>query len=206
MRRHEINDVQWSRVAPLLSGKSTDCGVTGKDNRLFFNAVVWLMRTGVPWADLPERFGKANTVSKRFRRMAKKGVWERAFQALQNPELDWVMLDRPYKVTQTPFVCPFSVIKTGMNTDEVSSALPGRHISSGFGLLVGGVQLCIDGPGFAVANDLPVQQRDGQHFFGGGRQQQLVSGQYLSTGDTSQLKANASAGAQLFKQAVAYAF
>ena len=93
MRRHEINDVQWARVAPLLSGKSTDCGVTGKDNRLFFNAVVWLMRTGVPWADLPERFGKANTVSRRFRRMAKKGVWERAFQALQDPELDWVMLD-----------------------------------------------------------------------------------------------------------------
>ena len=51
------------------------------------------MRTGCPCADLPERFGKANTMCKRFRRMATKRVWERAFQALQAPELDWVMLD-----------------------------------------------------------------------------------------------------------------
>lgn len=93
MRRHEITDAQWAAVGPLLSGKATDCGVTAKDNRLFFNAVVWLMRTGVPWADLPERFGKPNTVSTRFRRLAKKGVWERIFQALQAPELEWVMLD-----------------------------------------------------------------------------------------------------------------
>ena len=93
MRRHAISDAQWLAVSPLLSGKATDCGVTGKDNRLFFNAVVWIMRTGCPWADLPERFGKFNTVCKRFRRMATKGVWERAFQALQAPELDWVMLD-----------------------------------------------------------------------------------------------------------------
>ncbi len=93
MRRHELNDAQWLVVHPLLSGKATDCGVTGKDNRLFFTAVVWIMRTGCPWADLPERFGKSNTVCKRFRRMATKGVWERVFQALQAPELDWVMLD-----------------------------------------------------------------------------------------------------------------
>ena len=44
-----------------------------KDNHLFFNAVVWLMRTGVPWADLPERFGKPNSVCRRFRRLAQKG-------------------------------------------------------------------------------------------------------------------------------------
>ena len=57
MLRHKITDRQWTVVAPLLSGKATDCGVMAKDNRLFFNAVVWLMRTGVPWADciVPER-------------------------------------------------------------------------------------------------------------------------------------------------------
>jgi len=43
-------------VAPLLSGKVTDYGVTARNNRLFFNAVVWLLRTGAAWADLPERF------------------------------------------------------------------------------------------------------------------------------------------------------
>ena len=55
----------------LLPGKATDCGVTAKDNRLFFNAIVWIMRTGCPWADLPERFGKTNSVWRRFRRLAR---------------------------------------------------------------------------------------------------------------------------------------
>jgi transposase len=93
MHRHEITDRQWALVAPLLSGKVTDCGVTAVDNRLFFNAVVWLLRTGAAWADLPERFGKANSVRRRFRRLAQKGVWEAVFEALKAPELDWVMLD-----------------------------------------------------------------------------------------------------------------
>jgi transposase len=93
MRRHEITDRQWTVIAPLLSGKTTDCGVTANDNRLFFNAVVWLMRTGVPWADLPERFGKSNSVCRRFRRLAQKGVWGALFEALKAPELDWVMFD-----------------------------------------------------------------------------------------------------------------
>lgn len=93
MRRHEITDRQWETIAPLLPGKMTDCGVTAKDNRLFVNAVVWLMRTGCPWADLPERFGKANSVRKRFRRLAQKGVWKKIFDAVQEPDWDWVMLD-----------------------------------------------------------------------------------------------------------------
>ena len=93
MRRHEITDRQWAVVAPHLSGKVTDCGVTAQDNRLFFNAVVWLMRTGVPRADLPARFGKYNSVCRRFRRLAQKGVWEALFEALKAPDLDWVLLD-----------------------------------------------------------------------------------------------------------------
>ena len=93
MRRHEITDRQWEAIAPLLPGKITDCGVTARDNRLFINALVWLMRIGCPWADLPERFGKSNSVRKRFRRLAQKGVWKNAFDALQEPDLDWVMLD-----------------------------------------------------------------------------------------------------------------
>ena len=93
MHRHEITDRQWALVAPLLPGKSTDCGVTARDNRLFFNAVVWLLRTGAAWADLPERFGKPNSICRRFRRLAQKKVWEAVFEALKAPELDWVMLD-----------------------------------------------------------------------------------------------------------------
>ena len=115
MRRHEITDRQWEAIAPLLPGKATDCGVTAKDNRLFVNALVWLMRTGTPWADLPARFGKPNSVGQRFRRLAKRGVWEKVFAALQEPDLDWVMLDSTVmrahqhaagqkKVTPTPSV------------------------------------------------------------------------------------------------------
>ncbi|AWM32947.1 hypothetical protein DDQ68_09245 [Hymenobacter nivis] len=51
------------------------------------------MRTGCPWADLPERFGKSNSVYRHFRRLAQKGVWERAFLALQASKLGWVMLN-----------------------------------------------------------------------------------------------------------------
>ena len=93
MRRHEISDATWVLVAPHLSGKAEDGGATAVDNRLFFNAVVWIMRTGCPWADLSERFGKSNTACKRFRRLAQKGLWDRLFAAVQAPELDWVMLD-----------------------------------------------------------------------------------------------------------------
>ncbi len=70
MHRHEITDRQWALVAPLLSGNVTNCGVTARDNRLFFNAVVWLLRTGAAWADLPERFSKLNSSCRRFRRLA----------------------------------------------------------------------------------------------------------------------------------------
>jgi len=93
MRRHEVSDATWVLVAPHLSGKVSDCGVTAKDNRLFFNAVLWIARTGCPWADLPERFGKTNSVCRRFRRLAQKGVWQRLFEAVQAPDLAWVMLD-----------------------------------------------------------------------------------------------------------------
>ena len=93
MRRHEIADDQWNRIKDLLPGKDGDPGVTAQDNRLFLNAVLWIGRTGAPWPDLPERFGKYNSVWRRFDRWAKKGVWERVFRALQDPDLEWLLLD-----------------------------------------------------------------------------------------------------------------
>jgi transposase len=93
MRRHEIAEEQWERIRHLLPGKDGDPGVTAQDNRLFLNAVLWIGRTGAPWPDLPERFGKYNSVWRRFDRWAKKGVWERVFRALQDPDLEWLLLD-----------------------------------------------------------------------------------------------------------------
>lgn len=95
MRRYEITDQQWHRIALLLPGKASDVGRTATDNRLFINAVLWIARSGAPWRDLPERFGPWNSAYRRFRRWAKTGVWQKVFQQLQEPDLDWLMIDSP---------------------------------------------------------------------------------------------------------------
>jgi transposase len=81
-RRHELTDKQWDKIKDLLPGKATDPGRTAADNRLFVDAVLYVLKTGVPWADLPERFGKHNTIWKRYDRWAASGVWQRVGQAL----------------------------------------------------------------------------------------------------------------------------
>lgn len=93
MRRFELTDEQWLKVENLLPGRKSDPGQTAKDNRLFLDAVLWIARTGAPWRDLPERFGLWNSVFQRFNRWATKGVWQRVFDALQDPDLEWLMLD-----------------------------------------------------------------------------------------------------------------
>jgi putative transposase len=92
-RRYELTDQQYKRIEPLLSGKPGDPGRNAEDNRRFINAVYWIARTGAPWADLPERFGKYDTVYQRFNRWAKKGRWKAIFEVLQEPDLEWVMID-----------------------------------------------------------------------------------------------------------------
>jgi transposase len=93
MRRHEITDEQWARIKDYLPGKEGDPGVTAKDNRLFINAVLWIAKTGVPWRDLPERFGNWNSVWKRFDRWSRKGIWSGIMAALQDPDLDCLIVD-----------------------------------------------------------------------------------------------------------------
>ena len=93
MRRHEIPDDRWGRIKDLLPGQPGDPGVTAKDNRLFINAVLWIAKTGAPWRDLPERFGPWGSVWKRFDRWARKGVWKQVFETLQDPDLEWMIID-----------------------------------------------------------------------------------------------------------------
>lgn len=93
MRRYEISDQQWLKIASLLPGKVGGVGRSATDNRLFINAVLWIARSGAPWRDLPERFGPWNSVYRRFRRWAKASVWQTVFEALQEPDLDWLMID-----------------------------------------------------------------------------------------------------------------
>ena len=76
-RRHELTDAQWERIKDLLPGKASDSGRTAADNRSFVNAVLYVLRTGIPCEDLPQRFGKPNTVWKRYDRWCAAGVWQR---------------------------------------------------------------------------------------------------------------------------------
>lgn len=94
MIRRELTDAQWRRIEHLVSGKEGDRGRSGEDNRLFVDAVLWIARAGAPWRDLPREFGNWNSVFQRFRRWAKKGVWERVFNALiENPDFEYLIID-----------------------------------------------------------------------------------------------------------------
>lgn len=92
-RRHELTDAQWSQIKNLLPGKQGDPGRSAADNRLFVDAVLYVLKTGIPWEDLPARYGKSNTVWKRFDRWCAAGVWERIARVLGEPDLEEVQLD-----------------------------------------------------------------------------------------------------------------
>jgi transposase len=89
-----LSEAQWERIAPLLPGRAGTPGRSGANNRLFIEAVLWTVRTGAPWRDLPEDFGKWGSVWKRFRRWALKGVFERIFAALSgDPDFEYALID-----------------------------------------------------------------------------------------------------------------
>jgi transposase len=92
--RFVIGDVVWEQIEPLTLGKASDRGTTGRDNRLFLEAVLWRVRAGLPWRDLPSEFGKWNSVFQRFRRWVKAGVFERIFATLSGePDFEYALID-----------------------------------------------------------------------------------------------------------------
>jgi transposase len=94
MRRYALCDDQWERIAPLLPGREGHVGATARDNRLFVEAVLYRYRAGIPWRDLPERFGDPIKVHTRFSRWAKSGVWERVFKHLADAaDNEYAMID-----------------------------------------------------------------------------------------------------------------
>jgi len=91
-RRHELTDEQWELIRDRLPGKGADPGPTA-DNRLFVNAVLFVAKTGVPWRDLPGRFGKWNSVWRRHDRWCAAGVWPGLADLLGEPDLEELHLD-----------------------------------------------------------------------------------------------------------------
>ena len=94
MERLVLTDAQWAKMEPLCLGKPTDPGRSGKDNRLFVEAVLWIVRTGSPWRDLPAVFGKWNSVFTRYRGWVKADVFVRLFEACSDePDMEYAMVD-----------------------------------------------------------------------------------------------------------------
>jgi transposase len=92
--RMVLRDDQWERIARRLPGKAGDPGRSAADNRLFLEAVLWMARVGAPWRDLPEFFGNWNSVFQRFRRWARSGVFDKAFQALsEDADFEYAIID-----------------------------------------------------------------------------------------------------------------
>ena len=93
-RRYALRDDQWERIENLLPGREGAVGATAKDNRLFVEAVLYRYRAGIPWRDLPERFGDFRVVHTRFSRWTKTGVWARVFEHLaQDADNEYAMID-----------------------------------------------------------------------------------------------------------------
>ena len=95
MNRHGLRDDQFARIEMLLPGRP---GYVGRDsdlgNRLFVESVIWKFRTGVPWRDMPARFGAWKNIHTRFSRWAIKGVWESLFKSLaDDPDNEYAMID-----------------------------------------------------------------------------------------------------------------
>jgi transposase len=94
MDRFVLTDAQWAKMEPHCLGKPGDPGRSGGNNRLFLEAVLWIARTGSPWRDLPEQFGKWNSVFVRYRDWTKAGVFKRLFDAASDqPDMEYAMVD-----------------------------------------------------------------------------------------------------------------
>lgn len=89
-----LSDEQWERMSGHILGRPESRGSTGRDNRMFVEGVLWIVRSGAPWRDLPEEFGSWNSTFRRFSRWSMKGVWHRIFAAMSDdPDFEYLILD-----------------------------------------------------------------------------------------------------------------
>lgn len=94
MKRGDLTNKQWEQLKPVLPPQKPHTGRPALDHRTVMNGILWVLRTGAPWRDLPERYGKWTTIYSRFQRWRKQGVWDRILSELQtirsrNKQIDW---------------------------------------------------------------------------------------------------------------------
>jgi transposase len=84
MARFDLTDAEWEIIEPLMPGRAERPrgGRPRRDDRRVLNGIFFVLRTGTPWRDLPERYGPYTTAYNRFNRWAKEGVWVRVFETL----------------------------------------------------------------------------------------------------------------------------
>src|SRR3954468_5464253 len=86
-RRGELSDTQWAKLRPFLPPERPKRrGRRWQPHRRILNGILWILRTGAPWRDLPPRYGPWQTVYDRYRRWQRNGLWTRFLQSLQAHE------------------------------------------------------------------------------------------------------------------------
>src|SRR5207253_2368247 len=129
MRRYGLRDDQWDRIKDFLPGREGHVGVTAEDNRLFVEAVLYRYRAGIPWRDLPERFGPWKKVHTRHSRWAASGVWESLFKALA-ADADKRVIEPLLAEGKTAVIPPKSNRKTQRDYDKAT--YKARHLIENF--------------------------------------------------------------------------
>lgn len=94
MKKEYINEVAWSKIFCFLkNNKSVYCG-NEKKCKDFMEAIYWMARVGAQWRELPEKYGKWNSVFSRFNAWTKKDIWNKLMDfCIQDPDLEWLMID-----------------------------------------------------------------------------------------------------------------
>ena len=147
MTRRVLSDAKWAIIEPYCLGKKSDPGQTGHDPRLFVEAVLWIVRTGAQWRELPAEFGKWNSVFKRFRNWVRADVFYGMFKALaKGADFEYAMIDgtivkvhrsgqgakgglsvRPFTARQCMFTCMRGGRSRGGITTKILALIPSRR-------------------------------------------------------------------------------
>ncbi len=167
--RGEVTDRAWARIEPLLPAHGRRGG-RWRDHRQVLNAILWKLRTGAPWRDLPERYGPWKTAHERLRRWTADGTWERILAEVivkddAVGEVEWVISVDSSSVRATS--TPLGPGKGGCTDPVDALAVDGEALGRSRGGLTSKLHLAVDAAGLPVAVTLtPGQAGDNPQLLG----------------------------------------